>query len=45
LPKTNRWSKGNLTVKGKVAAAEVDDRLVEGKLDRKLYKSVVSKEA
>ena len=32
-------------VRGKVAAAEVDDSLVEGKLDRKLYRSVVSKDA
>jgi hypothetical protein len=32
-------------VRGKVAAAEVDDSLVEGKLDRKLYQSVGSKEA
>jgi hypothetical protein len=32
-------------VTGKVAAAEVDDSLVEGKLDKKLYQSVVSKEA
>jgi hypothetical protein len=32
-------------VRGKVAAAEVDDSLVEGKLDRRLYQSVASKEA
>jgi hypothetical protein len=32
-------------VRGKAAAAEVDDSLVEQKLDRKLYQSVSSKEA
>jgi len=32
-------------VRGKVAAAEIDDSLVEGKLDKKLYQSVASKEA
>jgi hypothetical protein len=32
-------------VRGKVAAAEVDDSLVEGKLDRRLYQRVATKEA
>jgi hypothetical protein len=32
-------------VRGKVAAAEIDDSLVEGKLSRNLYESVLGKEA
>ena len=32
-------------VRGKVAAAEVDDSLVEGKLDRRLHQRVASEEA
>jgi hypothetical protein len=31
-------------VRGKVAAAEVDDSFIKGKLDRRLYQSVASKE-
>jgi hypothetical protein len=38
-------SPGYPHVRGKVAAAEVDDSLVEGKLDRELYQSVAGKEA
>jgi hypothetical protein len=36
---------GYLHVRRKVAAAELDDSLVEGKLDRRLYQSVATKEA
>ena len=32
-------------MRGKVAAAEVDDSLVDGSLDRELYQSVSRKEA
>ena len=38
-------SPGYALVRGKVAAAEVDDSLADGSLDRKLYKRVSSKEA
>lgn len=38
-------SPGYPHVRGKVAAAEVDDSLIEGKLDRRLYEMVASKEA
>jgi hypothetical protein len=38
-------STGYALVRGKVAAAEVDDSLVDGSLDRKLYQNVSSKEA
>ena len=32
-------------VRGKVAAAEVDDSLFEGKLDRRFYQSATTKES
>ena len=38
-------SEYGLRGRGKVAAAELDDSLVEGKLDRRLYQKVASEEA
>lgn len=42
---TNEGSSGYAHVRGKEAAAEVDDRLLDGTLDRKLYLSVCSPDA